>query len=285
MSDFETAGRILLLGDSHSDTLWLLEAIRGQGDAIKPQECYEWRLDTKYYAADVQIDVRHVEQCSQLQLGSAGYEAVLMVFDASEKATFESVQRWYQAAGGSEAELGVRLAVGVYDSDRQSAASDEQGKSRWLVAAEDWCAEQLVEFVEAYRGEQHGQQPAASREDAAGVQRVREALEAHMWPGLQLKPNPRHGQGLAARAARAAAGSEQAADAMPGPGLLGTSAANGHANRTSGGPAEGVDLSFADYLRAPDEVVAAGGLTGSAVNEEEAGVEQLERLFDQVASE
>lgn len=277
MSASEATGRILLVGDSRLNAPWLLAAIRGQDGADQSQDCYEWRLDTKYYTADVQIDVRHVEQCAQLQL-SEGYEAVLMVFDAGEQSTFESVHRWYQAAGGEDAELGVRLAVAVSDGGSPPAAS-------WLAAAEDWCAERLVELVEVRRWEQHAQQRASPHDDATGVLRIREALEAHMWPGLQLKPSPRHGQGFAAAAAATTGGSQQVEDAAPGPSLAGEHSANGHAGRVGGEPPEGEDLSFADYLRAPNAAVAAGGPASGAACEGEAGVEQLERLFAEVASE
>ncbi|KAI3438215.1 hypothetical protein D9Q98_000652 [Chlorella vulgaris] len=278
MAVSDTPGRILVLGTAAVDHHRLLASVTGQGSVQHVQDSHTWRLDNKYYSAEVQFDVRHVgEPAGPVLLDSSSYEAVLLVFDADHPASFDSVRHWYETAGGES--VAIRLAVRTRAAVQTLGTGNEQlGSSRCMAEAESWCADQLVELVDASGVQQSEEADAAARAEgeAVGVQRIREALEAHMWPGLQLKPAPRHG--LAA----------SAADTPPEPAQRGAVqhaapaavAANGtHANNTS---AEG--LSFADYLRAPDEALAAAGLAGiEAGREDEEEVQQLDRLLASVA--
>lgn len=291
-----TVGRILLVGTEGVGLPELLAAIRGQegGPGDSP---HAWIIDNKYYTAAVEFDVRHVEQCSGLRLQEGGWEALVLTFDATQPASFASVQRWYEEAGsGGDDDLGVTLAVGT-----GAAAGD--ARPAWLQQAEDWCAEQLVEYVETgYMGDEEVEDAAAAasagsgaEEGATGVRRIREALHAHMWPGMQLKPSPRHGS--VAIAADAAAEAEEAEAAVVAAvaqqqqqhangSALQAAAAPAAAN---GGPPSGAagqeGFTFSQYLQAPETAAAAGaaGAAGGGA-EEEAEVEQLEQLFMQVAS-
>lgn len=291
MTASESSGRILLLGASGVGKHRLLQSIRGQETVRQPDATYPWRLDNKYYTADVQFDVRHVDQCAELELESAGYEAVVIVFDAGRQASFDSVQRWYEAAGGGEAELGVQLAVGTREDGLPRSTKGEPAKPSWLVAAEKWCTEQLVEYVETWSTTERQQQPAQEAassgqgsEGASGVQRIREALEAHMWPGLRLKPNPRHGVAAAAESLSQEASDAEVEEAEPAPATNGV-----RSGGSSSSPRAAQDLSFTDYLRDPDEAVAAAGIAGGQPTGGEGfGVEemeQMEQLLAQITSE
>ena len=148
----EQPGRVLLVGAGAVGKHALLDAIRTQGLVQKGLGSYPWRLDTKYYSADVLVEVRHVDHCPTQQLEAGGYEAVVLVFEAGRQASFDSVQRWYQAVDQAVAEeLGVKLAVCIRRRAvlATAAAAAAEPQSAWLEAAEDWCAKQLVEYVEA----------------------------------------------------------------------------------------------------------------------------------------
>lgn len=283
----------------------LLGAITQQPTPSASSSSFPWRLDTKYYTADVEFDVRHVDHCDHVQLEEGAYEAVLLTFDAAERSSFESLQRWWEGAGGAAADLGVRLAVGTGAGPARQA---------WLQEVEEWCAGQLVEYVETGQAdgelaEAPGGAAAApgidsSRrqgEEAQGVRRIVEALQAHMWPGMLLKPSPRHGAaGVGTAEQEEAEVEEEVVPAAPN-GVL-PAAANGLRSTSDGGGGaeEAEDFSFADYLQAPPAgsataVAAAGGQQAAGSNgaggppaaggqEEEVEVEQLERLFAQVAS-
>ena len=276
MADADAPGRILLVGAPGVSTLPLLGAITGQ-PTPSPDQRHPWSIDNKYYRAEVQLEVRQVDQCEGLQLAAAGYEAVVLAFDAAHQPSFDSVQRWYEGAAGDDADLGVKLAVAMRPGGSGHASPP------WLQRAEEWCAEQLVEYVEwgaADAPEPEG--PAAAREGATGVRRIHEALEAHMWPGMQLKPAPQRGAAAAAAAAAQgeAAGVEGAA---PQPAANGLS--NGAAAPAVAAAAAAPDFSFSQYLQAPDQAVAAAAAAAGGGPGEEAEVEQLEQLFAQMQSE
>ncbi|PRW57365.1 Vacuolar sorting-associated 21 [Chlorella sorokiniana] len=326
----EEGGRILLVGDRAVGKRQLLAAI-GASSANETALAAAHtllRFDTKYYTADARVELRHIHQCADLQLGDGTYEAVLLVFDVSRQPSFEAVRAWFEGAGGSDADLPIRLAVGTGLHRLPRDADGQPAKPLWLAEAEEWCADQLVEFVETDEevagggaaeaaGGAQGLAAAAgdSSEGASGAARVREALEAHMWPGMQMKAAPRHGAAAIAAAAAAEADEAEAAAAaavLQRQQQQGQAAAQ--ANDTSavedaflaaanGAPANGQaaeaadeDFSFSRYLQAPEAALAtaaAGGAgSGTAAagagpeavaGGEEGEVEQLERLFAQVA--
>lgn len=332
----ELAGRILIVADSALGKHQLLAAI-GASPASEPSGAAsagaggaavttQLRLDTKYYTADAHVELCHMEQCASLQLGDGAYEAVLLVFDVSRQPSFEAVKAWFEGAGGVDADLPIRLAVGTGLHRLPRQPDGHPAKPLWLADAEDWCAEQLVEYVEM--GEeaagQAGAQAAGAAAGAAaaaggdsevatGAARVREALEAHMWPGMQLKATPRHGTAAISAAAAAEADEAEAAAAaallqrqQQGQGAAqpnGAAAVEDAIPAANGSPADGQgaaaaaadeDFSFSRYLQAPEAALptaAAGGAGSGVAGEagaaaagvEEGEVEQLERLFAQMA--
>ncbi len=312
------AGRILVVGDSAVAKHQLLAAIgaspaseqSGTGTAAADALL---QLDTKYYTADADVELRHIDECASLHLGDGAYEAVLLVFDASRQPSFEAVQAWFEGAGGAAADLPIRLAVATGLHRLPRRPDGHADKPLWLAEAEEWCAEQLMEFVEVGE-EAAGEAEAAAEaarggEGATGAARVREALEAHMWPGMRLKAAPRHRAAAIAAAAAAEADEAEAAaaaalrqrqqqDRQQG---QGAAQANGAAAipEANGAPADGQaaaaaadeeDFSFSRYLQAPGTAAggpgsgaAGAGAGAAAAGGEEAEVEQLERLFAQVA--
>ncbi|KAL4452361.1 hypothetical protein ABPG75_008023 [Micractinium tetrahymenae] len=323
-------GRILLLsGGSLVSAHSLLSAIT-HPSAPPPLSsggsAHAWRLDNKYYTADVQFELRHVEQCEAVRLED--YEAVLLVFDAVHRPdSFTSLRRWWEAAGG--ADLGVRLAVGLAAA-AAGGGSSLLGSPAWLAEAEEWCAEQLVEFVEvaAPTGPAEGEGApglasvaaaaaaappgggagsTGSGGEATGMDRIREALQAHMWPGMQLKPSPRRGAAAAEPASRQADEAAEVKHTVPlaansvhltNGAAASDSRGSATAGDTAGSAAAGEEegLSFADFLRSPAEAAAAaasrgqqgaGGAAepaaGAAVQADaqaEAEVEDLHCLFE-----
>ena len=73
------------------------------------------------------------------------------------------------------------------------------------AAAADWAAENAFEFIPLPAVDAAQPAEASSSRERVGLARVREALEAHNWPGLLPKP----------RAVLPRAGAEAASDAAP----------------------------------------------------------------------
>ena len=191
--------RVLLIGDAGVGKHLLLSLITGC-DEPKGQPSYPWRLDTKYYTADVAIEVRGTVAAGD---GAAAYEAVLLVFDSTRQPSFDSLQQWWRSQGQGAEDVPIKLAVAAkaarLDTATAGAAAGEAGRPAWLEAAHAWCGEQLIEYVESSTWE--AERDAAGQQDqkrgleaeASGVARIVEALQANMWPGMQLKPGGRDG--------------------------------------------------------------------------------------------
>jgi hypothetical protein len=165
--------RVLLLGPRGVGKRALASQITGRqvapGDQADGQAV--WDVDTKYYTAQVLVEVHHLEDVSDSPQGDwGGYEAVVLVFGCH--AGFGRLREWWGAAGGGEG-FEVKLAL--------AATSCGPPRPAWLAEAGEWCLSELVELVEEEDG----------GGGTAGVERVKEALHAHMWPGLALKPRER----------------------------------------------------------------------------------------------
>jgi hypothetical protein len=167
----------LLVGGPQVGKHALASAICGRAVA-KGASPHAWRLDTKYYTADVLIDIRQLDSTPASAARGGGYEAAVLAFAAGSAASFASVQRWWEEAEADE--LPIRLVVATRGCDSPGAGEEEPA---WVEAAREWCAERLIEWVEA--GGAEG--AAVGDGETTGAARVVEALHAHMWPGLQLK--------------------------------------------------------------------------------------------------
>ncbi|CAI6004574.1 unnamed protein product [Closterium sp. NIES-64] len=96
-------------------------------------ECFSWQVDTKYYTAAVAVwtaRLSSVLPCSTTGPASPlvrGVEALLLVFDLSNPASFAAVQRWAERADLSRFE--IRLCVGnKADRVRRGGSAGERSR-------------------------------------------------------------------------------------------------------------------------------------------------------------
>jgi hypothetical protein len=232
----------------------------GTGAPARPPS-RPWTIDTKYYTAAVQVvsvrlghDGGHEAAVAEEAAAgddddaagadpgttspaalAAAAEAVVLVFDAGDEASFQvrawdvcctdgrlfspsppslshtspfhtphhqSARAWAEAAGPALDAVAVRLAV--------AAKADAAGVGRiggirpaWHGPAGEWAAATAFEWVDAAAGapggldesallagggeEDEEEEESAGPAEAVGTARVREALAAHMWPGLVRK--------------------------------------------------------------------------------------------------
>ena len=104
-----------------------------------------WTIDTKYYTADVQIEVIAFTkgECCSAHVGDS--EALLLVFDVTDKDSLHSLQTWVQGLDGNVPEVCLMLANRV---DVLTDVSDPQHS--WHGLAQDWCCHNLFEYIEVY---------------------------------------------------------------------------------------------------------------------------------------
>ena len=136
-------------------------------------------IDNKYYTAKVPISLATSSKDLQTDVI---HEAVVLVVSTDATTTLAEVQDLWSRIDSEEYE--IKLAVALCNEDKS--------RPDWLELADTWFAEQLAEMVLVERLE--GKVTVAPDGElgvvggAEGIQRISEALQAHMWPGMQMKP-------------------------------------------------------------------------------------------------
>lgn len=259
---------MLVISDPSVDKRALVAGITGHA-ADPGAACAPWTIDNRYYTVEVELLLAEPGTGGE---PAASHEAVVIVFDMGRQQSFASLREWWEEQGGA-AEPGVKLAVATGCSGAAvGGGGGGAAAEQWVLDAQEWCAEELIEYVEvgdlgaaaaaAASGGPSGAplQEQAGRGEAEGLQRVVEALHAHTWPGLQLKP-------------RGSGSSQPAASRQPAPEAAEQPEANGS------GPALAEPRGDVNGISAG---VAAGGLPASLdVGEEQA--EELDLLFAELA--
>lgn len=269
---------------------------------------YPLHLDTKYYTADilahsVTLDHNDLQQ-QQTEEPAQQHDAIVLVCGADDPATFTRVRQWAEANGASGAAiclLVVNKADKELDGSGGGGGDPSGGEGRAVLpAGAEWCLDHGFEYVEAAAGAPVLDAALSLDGDRQGVARVREALEAHMWPGLELKQQLGAGKGPGAPAAAAADDTrDQGAEAGQAAGAAGPPERGAAAAASAAAPDSAAAPSAASAASTEEGTKqrAAGGSPGGAERDEagvrgasdpredadlEAGVESFERLMQQL---
>ena len=220
---------VAVVGTSDESTASFLSLlVRGDANVDRqmpaPGEVLRWTLDTKYYVADVAcvfhplpgayLDARRGEAAGALDKSlaletAANAEALVLCYDPLDENAFAAVASFaadVAEAAGDEDRPDVRVLVGLY-RDAAGIARRDPGLRRARDPAEVWASSRGYEALAAGADAdadaavasassasaaesslKTSPAPSAPRDDGAG--RVREALEAHVWPGLTMKTKP-----------------------------------------------------------------------------------------------
>ena len=100
-------------------------------------------IDNKYYTADVQIEVVSFTKGERCSAHVSDSEALLLVFDVTDKDSMHSLQNWVQGLDGNVPEVCLMLANRM---DLLPDISDSQHS--WHGLAQDWCCHNLFEYIE-----------------------------------------------------------------------------------------------------------------------------------------
>lgn len=194
--------------------------VRGDADVDRPMpapgEVLRWTLDTKYYVADAAcvfhplpgayLDARGGEKKvaaardrSLALETAANAEALVLCYDPLDERAFAAVASFagdVAEAAGDEDRPEVRVLVGLY-RDAESVTTRDPGLKKARDPAETWAASRGYEALAA--GAARDADAAVAAASLAqtggddGARRVREALEAHVWPGLTMKTEKKLG--------------------------------------------------------------------------------------------
>ncbi|KAL6752317.1 hypothetical protein V8C86DRAFT_2758249 [Haematococcus lacustris] len=147
-------------------------------------------IDNKYYTATVVLRVT-ASDC-ELHGRIAPDDAIILVVSATHPDSLPPATSWGERHSSSDA--GVCLMVASHadklltNSQRTSCSSVEAQRPSHLDAAMLWCSEHGYEYVECCLTDAAVDAQLQLDGEPQGVARVREALQAHMWPGLTRKP-------------------------------------------------------------------------------------------------
>lgn len=194
--------------------------VRGDADVDRPMpapgEVLRWTLDTKYYVADAAcvfhplpgayLDARGGEKKvaaardrSLALETAANAEALVLCYDPLDERAFAAVASFARdvaEAAGDEDRPEVRVLVGLY-RDAESVTTRDPGLKKARDPAETWAASRGYEALAAGAARDADAAVAAASSAQTGgddgARRVREALEAHVWPGLTMKTEKKLG--------------------------------------------------------------------------------------------
>jgi hypothetical protein len=208
------SAELVVVGHQHSASLQLLELL-GAARTASGSELHTWSVDNKYYRASIPC---HATSTSTPADECQGCEAVVLVFDPRSQAAFKQVQAWWGAVEEQSAE--IQLVVAVFEDAAEYLST--QPRQQWLQAAEDWCGEQMVEYVELCSSSPGAARVQGSEEGKQGLARLVEALQSHMWPSAEMRQQQgqqgQQGPAAAEAAAEAAeAGAQGSSDTKEQP--------------------------------------------------------------------
>lgn len=138
--------------------------------------CKSWIIDTKYYTAEVNL-VGITENYVRTQEFNDNVEALIIHMDSNKKTGLEDLKVWESIENNCEPD--VKLLISNYCNNETKVTRDK---------AIEWCLKRGYELIELYPAKS----PINDTEDdiikeKVGVERIVEALQAHVWSNLVMK--------------------------------------------------------------------------------------------------
>lgn len=231
--------RVLVAGAAGTGKSHLLQGVLGGHDAppLTGQPAL-WSISTKYYTAQVELSEHtHTQPDAPPAAAAAAApaavadvlnpqpEALLLVFSLADPTSLAAVQHLTHSLGEEQLEaVEVKLLCATHadlllpsPATNSGSNLDPECLPTWVQDASMWAVEHGMELVLCCPT-----QPALDARlqldgDRQGVGRVVEALHAHAWPNLVMKPRG-GGAGAAGQAGTAAVGAGARAAAGDGAG-------------------------------------------------------------------
>lgn len=141
---------------------------------------FSWCIDNKYYTADVNLCSFAKKSLSSKKFADT-VEAVVLYFDSSVKDALEQVESWLPFVNEYESEIKILLTNNVQNDETPTTNCTKK-----MVL--EWCVGKGFELVEL---EPIIDEDSSNVEDdfpeTTGVNRIIQALNAHVWPNLVMK--------------------------------------------------------------------------------------------------
>ncbi|CAA7391203.1 unnamed protein product [Spirodela intermedia] len=195
-----------------------------ESDSLAGVLRHGWTIDTKYYSADICIWTAQLDGHFSFGMLQASDQltALVMVFDMNDASSFVALQNWVSGVDLQEFEIllcvGNKadllpghlahveyrrqlqkqresayepqpefLDYGISETEGSSLLGEEEPSSEIRKSYMEWCSRYNIEFIEACASNADFDKCLSADGDIQGVERIRGALSAHMWPGMVLK--------------------------------------------------------------------------------------------------
>lgn len=136
----------------------------------------KWKIDTKYYNAEVEF-VGITEDYQRTEDFNENVEALIIHMDSNKTTGLEDLKKWESLENDCNPE--VKLLVSNYFTAETKISHNK---------ATEWCIKRGYELVELYpQNKSKTDKLEEIIEEKTGVERIVEALQAHMWPNLIMK--------------------------------------------------------------------------------------------------
>ncbi|XP_053405580.1 alpha- and gamma-adaptin-binding protein p34-like isoform X2 [Mercenaria mercenaria] len=136
---------------------------------------YDWRIDTKYYTADVRLCLTKERTIGDEEFAES-VQAFVVHFDAEKKESFESVKLW----NAYLKEINPEIKMLVCDRCSENSAVGR-------LETQTWCIDNAFELVELNPEADSDSETEDDFKETTGIKRIVQSLHAHTWPNLDLK--------------------------------------------------------------------------------------------------
>lgn len=136
----------------------------------------KWKIDTKYYNAEVTL-IGITEDYERTEDFNENVEALIIHMDSNKETGLTDLKKWIKLESDCNPE--VKLLISNYFTPDTKITHNR---------ATEWCIKRGFELIELYPNiNTKTDQSDEIIEDKTGVERIKEALETHMWPNLVMK--------------------------------------------------------------------------------------------------
>ncbi|KAF9167441.1 hypothetical protein DFQ26_004577 [Actinomortierella ambigua] len=174
-----------------------------------------WTIDTKYYTVKVDFwidetdpkgrrELERMIEAGDLDEIGAVVEAVVFCFSRNDPSTLHDIKPWITFAERMEPAITLCVSTDAPmqpkggdsgadpsppTSPRQEGEGGDEDENEEISDYDDWCLSNGFEYVNL-----HEDTEGLGADEHVGLDRILEALAAHMWDGLKRKSNKKQGQ-------------------------------------------------------------------------------------------
>lgn len=172
---------IVVVSSSSTKPKSLIRLITDNSNSDNEQEeinkiSKKWNIDTKYYSAEVEL-VGISDDYQRTDEFNENVEALIIHMDSNSTTGLEDLKKWESLENDCSPE--VMILVSNYFTAETKISRNK---------ATEWCIQRGYELIELYpQNKIITDESEHIIEEKTGVERIVEALQAHMWPNLIMK--------------------------------------------------------------------------------------------------